>query len=122
MRAWHFPLMIYPMSIDHCKRGLNLEQILCHQTERCSNHDYAITLNAAYVQILKGPYFLPRPTHYLTVRRYLDDPLHIFNGNQELRYEILTARPAPRKQPLVMPAPNHPWRIKPRTGRSKRRR
>lgn len=104
------------------ERTQKLDQILCYQTERCLNHDYTITVNAVYIQILKGPYVLPRPTQYLTVRRYLDDSLHIFNGNQEVRYETLTAKPAPRKRPAVMPAPNHPWRIKPPIGKSQRQR
>jgi hypothetical protein len=94
------------------EKTFKLEQILCFQTERCLNHDFTITLKGVYIQILKGPYALPRPTAYLTVRRYLDDTLHIFRGDEELRYEILPRKPAPRKPPLVMPAANHPWFLK----------
>jgi len=99
-----------------------LEQVLCFQTDRYLRHDYTITLDASFIQILKGPYVLPRPEQHVIVRRYLDDSLHIFNGDQELRFEILPGKPPPCKPPLVNPAANHPWRLKPLIGRSKRRR
>jgi transposase len=102
--------------------ALKLEQILCFQTDRYLRHDYTITLDATFLQILKGPYILPRPEQHVIVRRYLDDSLHIFNGDQELRFEILPGKPPPHKPPSVMPASNHPWRLKPPIGKSKRRR
>jgi Helix-turn-helix domain len=102
--------------------ALKLEQILCFQTDRYLRHDYTITLDATFIQILKGPYVLPRPEQHVIVRRYLDDSLHIFNGDQELRFEILPGKPPPRKPPLPNPASNHPWRLKPPIGKSKRRR
>ena len=102
--------------------SLKLEQILCFQTDRYLRHDYTITLDATYIQILKGPYVLPRPEQHMIVRRYLDDSLHIFNREQELRFEILPGKPAPRKPPRFIPADNHPWRLKPPIGKSKRRR
>jgi hypothetical protein len=102
------------------EKSCKLEQILCFQTERCLNHDFTITLQARYIQILKGPYALPRPTSYLIVRRYLDDSLHIFSGEQELRFELLPGKPPPRKRPSVMPADNHPWRLKPQINKSRR--
>ncbi len=101
--------------------ALKLEQILCFQTDRYLRRDYTITLGATFIQILKGPYVLPRPEQHVIVRRYLDDSLHIFNGEQELRFEILSQKPPPRKPPLVHPAANHPWRLKPPIGKSKRR-
>jgi len=79
-------------------------------------------LNSIYLQILKGPYVLPRPTEHVILRRYLDGSLHIFHGHQELRFEILTGKPAPRKRPLVIPAPTHPWRQSLPIGKAKHRR
>jgi hypothetical protein len=102
--------------------GVKLAQILCFQTDRYLRHDFTITLDSTYIQILKGPYVLPRPEQHLIVRRYLDDSLHIFNAEQELRFEILPGKPPLRKPPPVIPASNHPWRLKPPIGRSKRRR
>jgi transposase len=104
------------------EKSCKLEQILCFQTERCLNHDFTITLAARYIQILKGPYALPRPTTYLIVRRYLDDSLHIFCAEQEMRFEILPGKPPARKQRAVVPTDNHPWRMKPQIGKSRSRR
>jgi transposase len=102
--------------------SLKLQQILCFQTDRALRRDYTITLDSTFIQILKGPYVLPRPEQHLIVRRYLDDSLHIFHGDQELRFQILPGKPPPRKPPQVIPASNHPWRLKPPIGKSKRRR
>jgi len=99
--------------------SIKLEQILCFQTHRYVNHDYTITLNATYIQILKGPYVLPRPKQHVIVRRYLDDSLHIFHGNQELRFTMLPGKPASRKPPRVIPSNTHPWRLKRPFGKSK---
>ncbi len=85
--------------------------------------DYTVTLDGTYIQILRGPYVLPRPSTHVTLRRYLDNSLHIFHGTEELRFEILTGKPAaPRSRPQIMPPPTHPWRRKRPIGRVKRRR
>lgn len=102
--------------------ALKLEQVLCFQTDRYLRRDFTITLGATFIQILRGPYDLPRPEQHVIVRRYLDDSLHIFNGDQELRFEILPGKPPPHKPILTIPASNHPWRVKPPIGKSKRRR
>ena len=102
--------------------AVKLEQILCFQTDRYLRHDYTITLDSTFIQILKGPYVLPRPEQHVIVRRYLDNSLHIFNGHQELRFHILPRKPSPHKPILVTPADNHPWRLKPPIGKSKTRR
>jgi len=102
--------------------SLKLEQILCFQTDRYVRRDYTITLKATYVQLLKGPYVLPRPEQHVIVRRYLDDSLHIFHGQQELNFKILQEKPPPHRPALSAPGPTHPWRLKPPIGKSKRRR
>jgi hypothetical protein len=102
--------------------SLKLEQILCFQTDRYVRRDYTITLKATYVQLLEGPYVLPRPEQHVIVRRYLDDSLHIFHGQQELNFKILQEKPPPHRPALSAPGPTHPWRIKPPIGKSKRRR
>ena len=101
---------------------VHLDDILCFQTTRSLRHDFTITLDATYIQILKGPYALPRPTQHLTVRRYLDDSLHIFNEQTELRFQILPRKPPPRKTFPLTPRADHPWRIAPLIGKAKRRR
>lgn len=95
---------------------LKLEQVLCFQTDRHLRRDYTMTPDGIYIQLLKGPYDLPRPEQHIIVRRYLDDSLHIFHGEQELRFAILQEKPPPRRPPLVLPAATHPWRIKPPIG------
>jgi hypothetical protein len=104
--------------------ALDLRQVFCLQTERCLRHDYCITLEATFVQILKGPYALPRPRSYLTVRRYLDGTLHIFSAenNEELRFKILEEKPkaSPFPATIVHPKANHPWRINHPIGKAKR--
>jgi hypothetical protein len=101
---------------------LKLDDVFCFQTTRYLNHDFTITLNATYIQILKGPYALPRPTQHLIVRRYLDDSLHIFSGTQELRYQVLPRKPPARPHHPPLPGPTHPWRMRPKIGKAKRRR
>jgi hypothetical protein len=89
---------------------------------RYLRHDFTITLDTTYIQILKGPYALPRATQHLIVRRYLDDSLHIFSGTQELRYQVLPTKPPARPQHPPLPGPTHPWRMRPLIGKAKRRR
>lgn len=103
-------------------KKLDLRRILCFQTTRYLNHDYTITLKATIIQILKGPYALPRPEQHVVVRRYLDDSLHIFHGPAELNFELLDHKPPPRKQHPPIPQHNHPWRMAPPIGKAKRRR
>jgi transposase len=100
--------------------SLILEHIFCFQTSRCVRRDYTITLAATYIQLLKGPYALPRHEQHVIVRRYLDDSLHIFYADEELRYKILPSKPPPRKTPTTIPAINHPWRTGIPLGKAKR--
>jgi transposase len=105
--------------LDHHMR---LNDIFCFQTTRYLRRDFTITLNATYIQILKGPYALPRPTQHVIVRRYLDGALHIFHEHVELDFQILPHKPSPRKPPTVMPRADHPWRVALPIGKAKRRR
>ena len=50
-------------------------------------NDYTITLDAAYFQLLSGLAPLPPPGRRVTVRRWLDDSLHIFWEDHELNFE-----------------------------------
>jgi len=106
-------------ALDHEPK---LDDIFCFQTQRCLKRDFTITLDATYIQILKGPYALPPPTQYVTIRRYLDDSLHISSGSNELRFQVLAHKPPPRKPTAVIPLVDHPWRIAPPIGKAKRRR
>lgn len=91
--------------------GLDLRNIFSFQTERQVRNDYTITLGGRYIQLERGDTPLPPPRHYVTVRRWLDDSLHIFYREQELAYTLLTSKPRPKPRAPQKPSPTHPWRF-----------
>jgi hypothetical protein len=98
--------------IHRSPAGIDLNNIFCFETTRYVHHDYTITLNARFIQLLKSPAPLPPPCHHVNVRRWLDGSLHIFWNNHELLFSHLSQRPKSKPQ-LHPPAPmSHPWRDK----------
>lgn len=94
-------------------KGLDLNNIFCFQTERHLYNDYTITLDGRFIQLLpNGTTARPLPRQVVTVRRWLDDSLHIFWQEHELSFQILSRKPRPRPRPPRSPAPTHPWRLK----------
>jgi transposase len=90
--------------------GLDLDNIFCFESIRTVNHDYTITLDAKFIQLLPSRAPLPPPRQKVTVRRWLDGSLHIFWHDHELPFKPLNAKPAPRPR-TYLPAPHsHPWR------------
>jgi len=89
--------------------GIDLDNILCFETSRQVHHDYTITLNAQFVQLLRGKAPLPAPKSDVSVRLWLDNSLHIFYNDQELEYKQLNEKPK-RPHPRPRPAEDHPWR------------
>jgi len=99
--------------------GENLDNIFCFETERQVRNDYTITLSGKYIQLKKSEkYALPLPKQFVTLRRYLDGSLHIFNGEDELEYKGLKYKPERKIKVKYIPPANHPWR-KIRFGKSK---
>ena len=99
--------------------GENLDNIFCFETERQVRNDYTITLSGKYIQLKKSEkYVLPLPKQFVTLRRYLDGSLHIFNGEDELEYKGLKYKPERKIKVKYIPPANHPWR-KIRFGKSK---
>jgi Integrase core domain. len=90
--------------------GYNLDNIFCFQTERHVRNDYTISLAGQYIQLIHGKEPLPPPRHSVTVRRYLNDTLHIFWKELELSFEILDHKPAPKPRTIQIPTATHPWR------------
>jgi transposase len=90
--------------------GYNLDNIFCFQTERQVRNDYTISLTGQYVQLLRSAEPFPPPRHSVTVRRYLDNSLHIFWKDLELSFEILDHKPEPKPRTILHPAATHPWR------------
>ena len=90
--------------------GYNLNNIFCYQTERQVKNDYTITLGARYIQLERNGTPLPLPKRYVTVRRWLDDSLHIFYKVQELSFSILTDKPKIKTNVVRKPKEDHPWK------------
>jgi len=90
--------------------GLDLKNIFCFETTRQVHNDSTITLNNTFIQLLRSNDPLPPPRTQVTVRRWLDDSLHIFWNDHELRYDILANRPPSPKRPIPNPPLDHPWR------------
>ena len=94
--------------------GIDLTNILCFETRRQVRNDYTITLDAQYLQLERGDAPLPPPKHEVTVRRWLDDSLHLFWNEHELKYKILSSKPIPQTATTPRrPAADHPWRRRP---------
>jgi hypothetical protein len=89
--------------------GIDLDNILCFETKRQVHNDYTITLNAQYIQLLRGSAPLPPPKCDVTIRQWLDGSLHLFYNDQELDYQQLNEKPK-RPHPRPRPAEDHPWR------------
>ena len=98
--------------------GIKLENIFCFETTRHVNNDYTITLDNHFIQLEKSPRAaLPPPGRYVTVRRWLDNSLHIFWNEQELSFTPISVKPESshlRSRPGLLPT--HPWRHKPPIG------
>ena len=94
--------------------GIDLTNILCFETSRQVRNDYTITLDAQYLQLERGDAPLPPPKREVTVRRWLDDSLHLFWNEHELKYQVLFSKPMPQAATTPRrPASDHPWRRRP---------
>jgi len=89
--------------------GIDLDNILCFETKRQVHNDYTITLNAQYIQLMRGTAPLPPPKCNVIIRKWLDGALHIFYNDQKLDYKPLNEKPK-RPHPRPRPAEDHPWR------------
>ena len=91
--------------------GIDLKNIFCYETSRTVHNDYTITLDAQFIQLERSEETpLPAPHSTVTVRRYLDDSLHIFSHGHQLEFTPLSSPPRPKKPTYPPPADIHPWR------------
>lgn len=98
--------------VHRSAEGLDLDNIFCFESLRSVNYDYTITLEARYIQLLPSNAPMPPPRQKVTVRRWLDDSLHISWHDHELQFRHLNAKPTPKPR-AYLPAPHsHPWRDK----------
>jgi hypothetical protein len=114
----HFVNTDHLRDIHRSADGINLDNIFCFETSRCLYNDYTITLDNHFIQLEKSPNAaLPPPGRSVTVRRWLDNTLHIFWNEQELSFTPISVKPSsthPRSNPGLSEA--HPWRHKPPIG------
>jgi len=96
--------------IHRVSEGLKLEDIFCYKTIRQVRNDYTINLAGGYIQLLKGNSPLPRPKQDATVIKRLDDTLHIYFNNQELKFCQVKGKPDKKGYKIIKPAKDHPWR------------
>jgi transposase-like protein len=104
--------------------GIDLNNIFCFETTRRIYNDFTITLNASFIQLERSRVPLPSPGRSVTVRRWLDNSLHIFSNNEELSFTMINSKPKPQSPSLISPlppGPNHPWKHKNLIGRARYR-
>jgi hypothetical protein len=90
--------------------GINLDNIFCYEIQRQVRNDYTITLKGNYIQLERSEAVLPIPGQYVTVRKYLDGSLHIFNREEELEYTELKNQPEKKDVRYYPAKENHPWK------------
>lgn len=98
--------------------GIDLRNIFCFECTRRVYNDHTITLGNRFIQLERSEdgAALPPPGRFVTVRRWLDNSLHLFWNEQELSFTILEARPV-RKPSVHYPTnSDHPWRHTPPIG------
>lgn len=104
-------------------QGYDLAAIFCIEEERSLSADWIVRFENQYFQLQPPRKTLPGRGQVL-VQRYLDGSLHFRQGNKELTYTILPARPQPSAKPKqgksrkkgatilekYVPPASHPWR------------
>ena len=96
-------------NVHRSAKEYDLKNIFCYEQTRQVKNDYTISLNGKLIQIYISENPLPRPKEYVTIRKYLDDTLHIFYAEKELRYTFIKERPK-RTRVITKPKKNHPWK------------
>jgi len=95
--------------IHRSMNGYDLRNVFCYEQTRQVKNDYTISLNGKLIQLHISENPLPRPKEYVTIRKYLDDTLHIFYTEKELKYELIKEKPK-RTRVITKPKKDHPWK------------
>jgi len=101
--------------------GIDFNNIFCFETTRHVYNDFTITLDAVFIQLVRSRAPLPPPGRSVTVRRWLDNSLHIFWNNEELTFSILNHTILKPKERSITQTPDHPWRHKNLIGKARYR-
>lgn len=95
--------------VHRSARQYDLRNIFCYEQTRQVKNDYTISINGKLIQLHISENPLPRPKEYVTVRKYLDDTLHIFYAEKELKYKFIKEKPK-RTRVITKPKKDHPWK------------
>ncbi len=87
----------------------DLRNIFCYEQTRQVKNDYTISLNGKLIQLQLSENPLPRPKEYVTIRKYLDDTVHIFYNEKELEYKPIDEKPK-KTRVVTKPKKDHPWK------------
>jgi Integrase core domain. len=112
-----------PADYHRAAKGYDLAAIFCIEEERSLSTDWIVRFENQFFQLEPPRKTLPGRGKVL-VQRYLDGSLHFRQGEKELAYTLLPARPQPapkqrkrKPQPegttimeKYVPPANHPWR------------
>lgn len=112
-----------PTDFHRSAKGYDLAAIFCIEEERSLSADWIVRFENQFFQLQPPRKTLPGRGTVL-VQRYLDGSLHFRQGEKELAYTVLPARPQPapkqrKRKPrpegtMIMekylPPANHPWR------------
>jgi transposase len=94
-------------------RGLDLDAILCIETERTLRNDFTVAHNRKLYQVEDKVH-----TSKVMVQDRMDGSIHITHKNRALRFKEIIERPLREKKPLALtketrsytPPTSHPWR------------
>lgn len=102
-------------------RNFDLKNIFCFEETRCVRKDMTIQYKTKTLQILASRDLCPLPKQYVTLRRWLDDSVHLFWREHELSWKpVPEERPKRRSFALAnAQTRDHPWSNKP-VGKLKR--
>jgi len=104
-------------------KTMNLASIFSFEHQRTVGNDFTVRFNNRLFQLLRQNY-LPQPKTKLTVKKRLDDSIHLIHQDRELKFVEITkedqeestiiAEQKPKKIRTYVPPPDHPWRGKQR--------
>jgi transposase len=96
--------------IHRSSETYDLKNIFCYEQSRQVKNDYTISLSGQLLQLEISENPLPCTKEYVTIRKYLDDSVHIFYKEKELDYKLIKERPKNKTRLITKPKSDHPWR------------
>ncbi len=97
-------------NVHRSAKDYELKNVFCYEQTRQVKNDYTISLSGQLIELQISENPLPRPKQYVTIRKYLDDTLHIFYDEKELQYQLINKNPKRRTRVITKPRKDHPWR------------